>query len=1839
MKPLSYKLNLIQLVFLLQALFCLVGAEIINLDFTGQQSFNIKQLQKYELSVTENVNKYVLIQVEGSEGKNNYVLSAYDSDKKTPRIQLAQSFNGVSKLYISKKYFNTQIFLDLECSDYNSCSGTIKAEEFVKIPLYDGEQISYYINGPEETIEFVLNCDSPISNVWARGQLKISTSLNIDIDNKKIYNENYYIVEKSMTDVDFSVKGQFGDYINVGLIGYTKNRFSDTESDKESDIVSDIEPDKEFDENVYYKPNSNIYVDEYTITGYLKKGVLDQVCYSLELRNNYEETPSLIIGTGIIFNKIACSYSTYKNGIRTDNSQVKENDLFSQGILHQSINGSELNDVRICVYFPSEIISPEYKDLEEIVYTYQFTSAGSNENKLHIYEPQLNGVFYTRVGARFLKNAFIAQNSPQITKKESVDFYMMELFGFPAMTVVECENYPLCSLDDDTLKKGISPKTINRFSSLNIQKNNQNISPISKSQTLLVVECKDIEGDEDFDIYCGFNTMIKKSQDSIQLIEDIYFSQYSLEDQEYSFKIKLTGEYNVQKVLIDVMTFVGDVEVIPDFPSNIKYDVRKALNKIFISVKGFSSNKVEELNFKVKGLSKTYYIVLFNIGRDEEVEFDSLITNELQSGIPYLVTIDISKKDVYEIANKVVTFHNEKTIDALDMMINFYSLNCKIEVGQIYKDEDGNPTYQETKKFDRFAHDYVERTDPRYRETFEYRINVPEIEGTIYSGNLCKIYATAVEINKKHLNNLRDIILPDNTPQRVMFGDNLNHTSYGYVHVDFDYDLLILFDLKHTAQYKIKIYYENKERQTEETIVANEIIHLKSDEWKDRCKDKNRPCYIEIDITLEKTKEEKNPVLELSVKSIPSKTVTYLPKSLMKNDYIPKDISQYYYTELGVAQSGYININFLRGSGKMYARIVEEKQDPEVEANWRRKYVLPSNDQYLTMNPYRKKIYFDTFGKKCEDGCYLLINVFSDDKNEDPNQEIYYPFTIDVEIFPSVLDTKIPIITASIDQFIIGTLDVIDFTGDIYTIYQVFLTSDAEEVVIDFQSDSGGIFINVGEERPKISTAHFQFYPIGKDHIYTLSKSEILGKADEKKSLKDIVLTIGIWANNTDSLDTTPYAFIVRLGNGNENDIYRVNSDQKALCKTKQIGNENKYRCVYAIEFDNISKGNSLIVYPSVQTKSTFFTIYGKYINQNDYEMNTNLKELIPTQSNSQFNSRELKLDLLYLKEGLSKDVYALVSVETNKETIVELMTSLYIYNSEVTPNPSTSQLFMIPNNEKFTLDFQSNSDKMVMVNLRGIGGKAEIHWASDEDNKYYLKGRDDRLSITSKKGESEGKLVFTTPSSSSNDYGFFFYVNFEYRTDQRNFDKLILDRSVNYVYNNIDLPIYYYAPLNSLDLQSGEYYDIIFSFNILENYQRRNLTFYEQSPFEITGFVVKEKTVLNMKSNPELSFTSERQAHGIYDNSLRTGLIRIHKRLISENRLNYYDRPYLVLKLEKREFFRRTRRYKRIGIEMGSIRSTAKVTVSELSYQFGQLGRNETERKYRLRVNEKYKYMNIQFSCLEDALSIKIEGTNNELKLVENKYGKSFYSIENEKNKHFYDLIIKRNTENNREPDYFMFQYTHSNDNGLLYSIKNTTIKIKRIGSHRERGNFSIEFTPVTDSEKYDINYIIKFASKPSRMRKNPTKPFIVPQNEMQVVKEYYNPKVENNILNLTLTDINRPFDYAQVIAQIINQEKVDYLSYDIYDLSRHMRRNDSTPSTQGTSPASQKGSSKTFVVVSIVTGSLLLIVIIILVVIILWNKKKYENLDQTVNKISFAGDDKDKDTGDNLLYGQDRK
>lgn len=62
------------------------------------------------------------------------------------------------------------------------------------------------------------------------------------------------------------------------------------------------------------------------------------------------------------------------------------------------------------------------------------------------------------------------------------------------------------------------------------------------------------------------------------------------------------------------------------------------------------------------------------------------------------------------------------------------------------------------------------------------------------------------------------------------------------------------------------------------TIYANEAILLDKNDWKDICKNPNKVCYMQLDIKLNKTRDIDYPVLEFSIKSIASDSVTYIPK-------------------------------------------------------------------------------------------------------------------------------------------------------------------------------------------------------------------------------------------------------------------------------------------------------------------------------------------------------------------------------------------------------------------------------------------------------------------------------------------------------------------------------------------------------------------------------------------------------------------------------------------------------------------------------------------------------------------------------------------------------------------------------------------------------------------------------------------------------------------------------------------------------------------------------------------------------------------------------------------------
>ena len=1316
---------------------------------------------------------------------------------------------------------------------------------------------------------------------------------------------------------------------------------------------------------------------------------------------------------------------------------------------------------------------------------------------------------------------------------------------------------------------------------------------------------------------------------------DQYYQEISFKDTKY-YKLLSINTTDVKKIFIDIIIYIGDVEAnIFDLSNSDKINIGSytSINKIYFSINlDEGINEVNDLNFFVNAKSNSFYIIYAYLGYSSDSE--SLLTNRLQIGISYLLTVNPNQNDEIDIGNKVVRFKNSHYTEGKSLMISFFSLNCNIEVRQIFIDQKNERYNYKIKKFEHFSHDLIgPNTDDgieRYTEDLEYRIKVIETDYSDYEGKTCKVYTSAMYVTENNTETGGVVLIPDNVPQQAIFGKDFKHAAYCYYIMESENDLIINFNLKHRAQYKISIFFGRKKSKIEETIVANDIIIIKSETIKNNnCSG----CFILLDITLEKTKDIQNPILEFSIENIGFNFVSYIPKNMMKINYAQANYSQYYYTELGKNEEGFITTNFLRGSGKVYARIVE-KDLIEKDGNWRGEYILPNEANVpnnMKMNLYTKKISFSTYGKNCIKGCYLLMNVISDaEKNV---LDINFPYSIIINSYEYGVSNYelVPVISVPIDEFVVGAVKENDMKDYIFQFYSVLLTSNSEYVIIDFQSNSGGLFINVGDKRPTIKDSNFQFYPKGTDSIYSISKKDILENAknisdyENKKEIKDITLTLGIWTDIHDSIDSTPFAFVVRQENGTNNDIYRINSEQKALCKARKFS-ENKYRCVYVIEYDYISLINYLFIYPTVQNKSAIFNVFGNFIDQIVYEIDSDnkLKDFIPYEGHSSISNYDSSEDYLFINEGLAKNSYLLISVETDIETIIELSSTYYIFQNSLNINPSTDQMFVVTESANLSLSFPSNY--MEMINIRSVAGSGELYWESNPENKYYLAGKDDRLSITSEKSNKEHTLKFIAKSQLNEGIGFIFYLGSVAREDNFNLDELFLDLSRYYVYSENDFPIAYFSPFGESIMNNTNYYDIFFSFDILENGENVK-TYYETIPFKIDCYITKQYIIWQTKKNPDWAAKTDNPIEGKYDLSLKTGFIRITQDDIKKSGVNQNDRPYLYLSIKNNI---RTTKYKRISLEMSAIKNIPQIFISEGSYQFGKIEINENERKYRLRINHSFKYMNLKFSCRNNtALSMKIEGRD-DLKEEIEEFGRLIYSLPIKKDELSLILVISRNGKPTYE-EYFTFQYKHSNNEyNQEYNISNTNLEIKKeITDQKDPKNnrlinYDIAFTPVSNYQKYRVSYVIKGMDYPRELQVD--KADLALHFTNRYIVELCNPKVDekNGKIN---ANINLPetINYIKVIAQISNEEITEYLSYDIFDLySLNKDNNDRLK--------------KKYIILLIGISSGLFVLMVILVIIVLVFRNKNKDLIDKVKKVSFAIDrDPTENNEDKLLFNNE--
>ena len=1003
--------------------------------------------------------------------------------------------------------------------------------------------------------------------------------------------------------------------------------------------------------------------------------------------------------------------------------------------------------------------------------------------------------------------------------------------------------------------------------------------------------------------------------------------------------------------------------------------------------------------------------------------------------------------------------------------------------------------------------------------------------------------------------------------------------------------------------------YDGNELTLKVTAKKGDFVNVGSQIYEKNLS-KNYVTIDDIPVLSFLSENENEPLQKLGVNTDYTNNITNLKINSMELDYIIENTTRFYYTEINYDTQGSITINFKRGSGKVYAKIISTNETTPNIYDFSN-ITDDSYDYLFYYNSFLKKINFYNYYYENDNHLFLLMVVVTDTKNS-KNLFRSFPFSI---ILRSTTAQRTPI-NISPDEYIIGNLR--DASILLMTeLYYMQIKNDTDKIIIDFQSDGAYLFININNTNKGMYFLNpdFTFIPSGKDSVYTITKSEIINTAKINKydiyiddnNFADFNLIIGLFANVSDTVYTTVFSFSVHLKkNENDLDIYKVNSDQKTLCKTTFISNDEDYpyRCLYIISPENYSNLTELLVYANPQNESIQYQIYADYLEIKDYNEKISASN-IPNK-NSKFSTDKTKLDYIYLNEGLNNK-YLFVSVVSKANTTIELMSSFNSIEEIITPNPSTPQLFII-NNEKLELIFNADGDELA-INLRSFSGDAEIYWSHKTDNKFYLRGRDDRLLIFA--SEESNKLIIKNLNAVNNNTkneipSLAFYLEYTLKA-MKNFDEIQFGKSVNFEYINPNFPIEIYTKLPNYEKDIN----IFFSFYNIETENNEEVS----DKITVKASVVKQVTIYNVKGNPETSIGTN-MIPGIYDPGLRAGFFRLTKDNFKNFEINITDLPNLYISITDNKDGKIS--YNKVSLEMTVIQENSLILATEKIYQYGSLNSNEIN-VYKLRPNLNKPNMRIEFSSTGNNIKYYItkspEYKNDDNITIVNETscnGRELIDIyaDPEKNDYLYLHLYRENNDSDQKEN-FAFKYINyvQSSNLKVYYIEDS-----KINSSQTDGNLVLEFYPVPNSTLFNVTYLVKLIKDKIITLKET---IAVSSNDICYVKEFKNPNITNEKINLKIPNNQKDIYYVIIYALVNDKSIKEYISYKVLQLNNN--KNES--------------SSSTFLIVMVII-ILLVTVCVIMIVFLFVFFKRNKDLMYKVNKLSFKTDEESRDLGGTALY-----
>ena len=1734
-----YIKSISSILFIFCFLFSFVDSQT-RVSFDHTQNFAIiKQTETFkkksfilDFDPNKSIPFYIKVTVTPEKGESTPVLCFSTSDVNclVDRQAIIKRTNGKPAfLFVKREQIsdsNTKLFILVTCPE-DICSYTLTFEGDQSAVIDINSVYSYLVSKYNK--EMVFEVYGTVKN---RSFLNIgvegSSTVALIIDNveKDAYNfDNGRIITFPIIEtknyskiVKFVIKNALpGEYLTLSVHAYA---------------------DSSAEDNFLY-PNGP------TVMGYLEKNndYFAKECFPISAfeSENFKYINKYYL-TGTIYSKYALIWLADENGM---NIKETEKEILDGQLSYLIETNGKKRSVCFDLLAYKEEITTKF-----IAFSASILEPISLKQVYNFYPPQTIGQIYRRM---LPKGSYGVFHGAKIDS--SVRIYNYNLYnrkGVTEMYIGRCSSYPHCIYTPKEMESMTKLKRTNKMTiwDTTVEKSGAS-EALEENKNVMIVNCKDDDNEEEG--YCEFETSIFTEEQAITLVENEKFYKHVSKEKRGTFRI-IQGGIKIQKLYIDIMIFSGDVNF------NFKENIDIVYHKYYLSNKilfifNIEQLQIDTLEIEYKAEVNSFFSIQYGI--DSYNLYQSY--ERIPSGENYLVQID----PYNSIRSKNIYISNNRNKMNLPFLVNFFALNCKF---QISRDEE----------IISFKNDYAQdillsNTKGYKNESYEYKIKIDEFDISTYNHKMCMLYVSGYETQDIYTSS--EIVIPENINQKIIFDNNLKQVRFLYPHSDIYKDLALYINVIDKGIYTIKMYLNNIKYHFREFLLsASQIFFIDVNDIYIDCRE-NSFCNIIFEVEYIKEIEligKNNPMIELTIRQIIN-TPSYLKKNQIKQDFVYGDKYYYFYTDIGKKDVGEITVNFLRYYGDVYGRIVpKDLKNPEENANWRGIYRMPfiKEKDGLSYNGYIKKLSFGIEETEdCIEGCYLLLSISLSQIGNYADNIKFYPFYIIAKINPSInAYTDIPKIVIKVDEIVIGNVDKSE-NERINEFYQVWLPKDSFTVEIEWQSEIAGLYINIGDSRPTTKNADIILLPKGIDGIYKIDKMQILEAAKKRKikipnenSIQDLSLVVGIWTDKIDSGDTTLYSLKVHQPYFDEYiDIIEVHSDQKVLCSPVFL-NDINYRCLFMITFDDDDAflEMPILIYAQSLNHSAITYTCASYIDREIYDTYdlVNIRRNIPTSQTAQYNTLVDNTEFIYTTLNKNDQKYLFVSVFTDKEYDIMLITSMPIYNRlpknnlEYYPNPGTEQLMSVQR-EQLKLKFNINSNKI--VNLVSLGGEADIKWANDDQNIFYLKGKGDRLSLTS--GANENEIIIKKRKSSSsfdsdNDPGFVFYVSYFPRDPNNNFDKVEYGKSVEISYKETDLPLYFYSKI----LNYNDAINIVFTF---KDSNIGNEGEYYNYPFIIMGTLTKENTVYNSKINPELTPSLEKSIIGSYDLSLQTSYVFLSREFVQSLNLKRSDNPTLYLSINNNSLLP-NQKYKAFNVEVQFSEVNNGVYPIENKFIYGRNSDYYTY-FYRLKVDKKKKIMIIEIAFNSDyldfAISDRISRTNYTAIIRESfkKKGKIYLIVQPPSNRIFIVLtIFKRNFsyENNILLYNYVFKYINvekeedfvdfnilDNDGGLTYKEEkdpdSNDIKI------------TCTFNKIDiDKNKANITYFFKIVKNETYIYNEKIETIAVVESPHYVVYKR-NPEDTNGKITLTAKGNLSNWVYLQVIAQIQHEYILEYVAY----------------------------------------------------------------------------------------------